>query len=50
MNKDIDIERAIREKWQEIKETVRTECMLTQISYNTWVEPLSFLELKKALR
>jgi len=32
----------IKEKWNEIKETVRREYNLSNISYQTWVEPLEF--------
>ena len=32
----------IREKWNLIKETLRTEYDLSDISYNTWVKPLNF--------
>lgn len=30
----------IKEKWEEIKETMRREYNLTDISYNTWIVPL----------
>jgi chromosomal replication initiator protein len=33
---------AIKENWLEIKETVRREYNLSDISYHTWVEPLEF--------
>ncbi len=32
----------IRENWNTIKETIKTEYGLTEISYRTWVEPLTF--------
>ena len=32
----------IKEKWELIKDTLRTEYDLSDISYNTWVKPLSF--------
>ena len=32
----------IKEKWGNIKETVRREYNLSDISYHTWVEPLEF--------
>ena len=32
----------IREKWADIKETVRREYNLSDVSYRTWVEPLEF--------
>lgn len=32
----------IRENWTAIKETIKTEYGLTDISYRTWVEPLTF--------
>lgn len=32
----------IKEKWLDIKETVRREYNLSDISYHTWVEPLEF--------
>lgn len=31
---------AIKEKWSDIKETVRLEYNLSDISYHTWIEPL----------
>lgn len=35
---------SIREKWEEIKETVRKEYELTDVSFDTWVKPLQFHE------
>lgn len=32
----------IKENWDQIKETVRNEYDLSDISYNTWVKPLNF--------
>lgn len=32
----------IKENWETIKDTIRTEYDLSYISYNTWVKPLSF--------
>ena len=32
----------IKENWELIKDTLRTEYDLSDISYNTWVKPLSF--------
>ena len=36
----------IKEKWNLIKETLRTEYDLSDISYNTWVKPLNYHSLK----
>ncbi len=36
----------IKEKWDIIKETLRTEYDLSDISYNTWVKPLNFYSEK----
>jgi len=36
----------IRDMWEEIKETVRKEYDLSEISYNTWVEPLEFYKVE----
>ena len=36
----------IREKWNEIKESVRKEYNLSEISYHTWVEPLEFYNIE----
>lgn len=36
----------IRENWNLIKETLRTEYDLSDISYNTWVKPLDFHSVK----
>ena len=32
----------IKERWDEIKEILRHEYDLTNISFNTWVAPLQF--------
>ena len=36
----------IEENWELIKDTLRTEYDLSDISYNTWVKPLSFHSVK----
>lgn len=36
----------IKENWNLIKETLRTEYDLSDISYNTWVKPLNFHSVK----
>lgn len=36
----------IKEKWDLIKETLRTEYDLSDISYNTWVKPLNYHSVK----
>lgn len=36
----------IREKWDEIKEIIRHEYDLTDVSYKTWIEPLKFFNVK----
>ena len=36
---------AIKENWTTIKEAVRREYSLSDISYHTWVEPLEFTVL-----
>ena len=36
----------IKENWNLIKETLRTEYDLSDISYNTWVKPLDFHSMK----
>ncbi len=36
----------IKEKWDDIKETVRREYNLTNISYDTWVKPLEFYKVE----
>ena len=36
----------IRENWDLIKETLREEYDLSDISYNTWVKPLNFNNVK----
>ena len=33
---------AIKENWTTVKEAVRREYSLSDISYHTWVEPLEF--------
>ena len=41
-----DINELFQEKWTEIKETVRREYNLSDISYHTWVEPLEFYSVE----
>lgn len=36
----------IKEKWDEIKETIRKEYELTDVSFDTWIKPLSFYDVK----
>ena len=36
----------IGENWELIKQTIHTEYDLTNISYNTWIEPLQFYDVK----
>lgn len=38
---------SIKEKWDEIKETIRNEYELTDVSYDTWIKPLSFYDVKE---
>lgn len=37
----------IKEKWELIKETIRKEYELSNISYSTWIEPLKFYKVDK---
>lgn len=37
---------SIRDKWDLIKETLREEYELTDISYNTWIVPLNYYQVK----
>ncbi len=36
----------INEIWDEIKETIRTEYNITEISFNTWISPLQFHDVE----
>ena len=36
----------IRDKWETIKETVRKEYDLSEISYTTWIAPLKFYKIE----
>lgn len=36
----------IKEKWEEIKQTIRKEFELTDVSFDTWIKPLRFYEIK----
>ncbi|MBD5544638.1 MAG: chromosomal replication initiator protein DnaA [Lachnospiraceae bacterium] len=36
----------IRERWEEIKETIKMEYDLSDISYSTWVKPLTFYNVE----
>ena len=38
---------SIKEKWNEIKETIRKEYELTAVSYDTWVKPLQFYDVRE---
>ncbi len=38
---------SIRENWEKIKETVRKEYELTAVSFDTWVNPLRFYDVKQ---
>ena len=38
---------SIKEKWNEIKETIRKEYELTDVSYDTWVKPLQFYDVRE---
>lgn len=42
----MDIMDSIKKKWDEIKETIRKEYELTDVSYDTWIKPLSFYDVK----
>lgn len=42
----MDIMDSIKEKWDEIKDTIRKEYELTDVSYDTWIKPLRFYEVK----
>ena len=35
----------IKNNWSDIKESIKKEYDLTDISYKTWVEPLKFLNV-----
>ncbi|MBE5872937.1 MAG: chromosomal replication initiator protein DnaA [Lachnospiraceae bacterium] len=37
---------AIKENWEEIKEIIRKEYSLSNISFNTWVKPLEFYSIE----
>ena len=50
MTDDVSISNRIEEKWDEIKQIVRKECCLTNISYGTWIEPLEFLVFHQILQ
>lgn len=38
---------SVKEKWNEIKETIRKEYELTDVSFDTWVKPLQFYDIKE---
>ncbi|WP_049946178.1 chromosomal replication initiator protein DnaA [Butyrivibrio sp. WCD2001] len=42
MPEDSLLDEKIKSHWDEIKETIRRECGLSQIVYGTWIEPLIF--------
>lgn len=46
-NEVTDIMDSIKEKWDEIKETIRKEYELTDVSYDTWIKPLSFYDVNE---
>lgn len=37
---------SIKENWDEIKDTIRKEYELTDVSYDTWIKPLRFYDVK----
>ena len=37
---------AIEARWDEIKETIRKEYDLSDVSYHTWIEPLKFFDVQ----
>ncbi|MCR5426213.1 MAG: chromosomal replication initiator protein DnaA [Lachnospiraceae bacterium] len=37
----------IEQKWDKIKQIVRQECNLSDISYRTWIEPLEYLKTEE---
>ena len=39
----------IKENWTEIKEIIKREYKLTEISYRTWVEPLQFYKVANSV-
>lgn len=43
---DLSLEKLIRENWDTIKDKVRSDYDLTDISYTTWIAPLEFLKLE----
>ena len=45
MNKS-EIGKYLKENWSDVKENVRNEFYITDISYNTWIKPLEFSEFK----
>ena len=36
----------LEEKWNEVKETIRMEYDLSDVSFHTWVEPLEFYDVQ----
>ena len=38
--------KSISESWEEIKDTLRKEYELSEISFETWIMPLKFYEVK----
>ena len=41
-----EITQILQHSWDTIKDTIREESGITDISYRTWIEPLSFYEYK----
>ena len=41
---DVAIILHLTEEWNSIKNRIREDCGMTDISYNTWIDPLSFLK------
>ena len=42
MDSRTDHENKLKENWEQIKETVKTEYNVSNIAFNTWIAPLSF--------
>ena len=41
-----EITQILQHSWDTIKDTIREESGITDISYRTWIEPLTFYEYK----
>ena len=46
MQSSIEITNKLKTNWEQIKKSIRIESGITDISYNTWIDPLTVYSVK----